>query len=310
VSYDFSVAGTNQTSRLRPHPLNAEIYGDSAPDVALVESIRQHGILNPIVINAQKEILSGTRRWLAAKELGLKSVPVITLANETWTKDKVLSERDVLRSQLFLVESNKARVKTEAQKDAEAAALLRIESELAKERQKQGRTNLADPTEAGRAVDKVAKATGESAANVQKRIAIHETKMPADERNKQSTNAAYENLPKPTPCDICQAAFESKGAMKAHRKKEHAPPQPPDVAAETAPQDSKCPNCDVPPFPSKTKLKQHRLEVHNIGAWKQYPSADSPSDNRNRLKSRIELLTDEQVLAVLQFIENELSKAA
>jgi hypothetical protein len=31
-----------------------------------------------------------------------------------------------------------------------------------------------------------------------------------------------DNQPQPTECDICQAPFESKGAMKAHRKKEHA----------------------------------------------------------------------------------------
>lgn len=189
MSYEFSVPSTNQTSRLRPHPLNAEIYGDSTPDAALVKSIQQHGILNPIVINAQKEILSGTRRWLAAKELGLKSVPVITLANETWRKDRTLSDRDILRSQLFLVESNKARIKTESQKDAEAAALLRIETELAAARQRAGvRQNLA---EGGKAVEKVAAITGESPETVRKRVEIHEAKIPTEKRDKQSTHAAF-----------------------------------------------------------------------------------------------------------------------
>ena len=82
----------------------------------------------------------------------------------------------------------------------------------------------------------------------------------------------------------------------------------PTAAPPTHPSE-RCPNCPAS-FPSKTKMKQHRLEVHNIGAWKQYPSADSPSDNRNRLKAGIEILTDEQVLAVLDFIENVLREAA
>lgn len=73
---DFSGTYENQVARLRPHPLNDRVYGGSEPDADLLVSIREHGVMNPIVINRQKEILSGTRRWRAAKACGYKTSPL------------------------------------------------------------------------------------------------------------------------------------------------------------------------------------------------------------------------------------------
>ena len=214
---------------LHPHPLNAQIYGEESLDHDLVESIKTNGMLQPILFarmsfndggSYENYIVSGHRRWLAAKKLAWEKVPTIDF---TWADARSFKNpQPQLLVERRLVESNRARVKTESQKDAEAAALLRIESELAKERLKQGRQNLADPNTAGKAVDKVAAITGESPETVRKRAAIHEAGVPATERNQLSTNAAFENLPKPTTCDICSAPFESKGAMKSHRKQAHA----------------------------------------------------------------------------------------
>ncbi|MFW5728044.1 MAG: ParB N-terminal domain-containing protein [bacterium] len=47
--------------------------GDLTP---LVESIRKHGLLNPIVVTGRKELVAGHRRLEAAKQLGWKTVPV------------------------------------------------------------------------------------------------------------------------------------------------------------------------------------------------------------------------------------------
>src|SRR2546423_5810975 len=47
----------------------------------LVESIRQHGIIQPLVvrdIGGRHELIAGERRWRAAQEAGLKEAPVIT----------------------------------------------------------------------------------------------------------------------------------------------------------------------------------------------------------------------------------------
>src|SRR5207302_4277754 len=46
----------------------------------LVESIRQHGIIQPLIVRAvdgRHELIAGERRWRAAQEAGLNEVPVI-----------------------------------------------------------------------------------------------------------------------------------------------------------------------------------------------------------------------------------------
>ncbi|NBC29321.1 MAG: ParB/RepB/Spo0J family partition protein [Spirochaetes bacterium] len=47
--------------------------GDLTP---LAESIRKHGLLNPIVVTARHELVAGHRRLEAAKRLGWQTVPV------------------------------------------------------------------------------------------------------------------------------------------------------------------------------------------------------------------------------------------
>ncbi len=69
-----------ETSLLQPNPLQPRgtITADSLND--LVESIREHGILEPLLIAktpAGYQIISGERRWQAAKILGLTKVPAI-----------------------------------------------------------------------------------------------------------------------------------------------------------------------------------------------------------------------------------------
>jgi ParB family chromosome partitioning protein len=53
-----------------------------APDALqeLVDSIRQHGIIQPLIVRkvgGQCELIAGERRWRAAQEVGLTEVPVI-----------------------------------------------------------------------------------------------------------------------------------------------------------------------------------------------------------------------------------------
>jgi ParB family chromosome partitioning protein len=46
----------------------------------LIESIRQHGIIQPLIVRqsgARFELIAGERRWRAAQEIGLTTVPVI-----------------------------------------------------------------------------------------------------------------------------------------------------------------------------------------------------------------------------------------
>jgi ParB family transcriptional regulator, chromosome partitioning protein len=69
-----------ETNQLQSNPLQPRgvITPDSLTD--LVESIREQGILEPIVVArtpAGFQIIAGERRWRAAKVLGLERVPVV-----------------------------------------------------------------------------------------------------------------------------------------------------------------------------------------------------------------------------------------
>src|SRR6516165_3707254 len=55
---------------------------DFARDVLLelIESIRQHGIIQPLIVRrvgTRFELIAGERRWRAAQELGFETVPAI-----------------------------------------------------------------------------------------------------------------------------------------------------------------------------------------------------------------------------------------
>jgi ParB family chromosome partitioning protein len=63
-------------------PSSLQPRRDFAPEALqeLVDSIRQHGIIQPLIVrqtNGRRELIAGERRWRAAQEAGLKQVPVI-----------------------------------------------------------------------------------------------------------------------------------------------------------------------------------------------------------------------------------------
>src|SRR5437899_942004 len=66
-------------NEIDPSPENILLYRPVTPDdeatIALAESIRVHGILEPIVISADRFIISGHRRHVAARIAGLNEVP-------------------------------------------------------------------------------------------------------------------------------------------------------------------------------------------------------------------------------------------
>jgi len=120
-------------SNLNPHPKNAEIYGDTDDigdlDETFKESVAEKGVLEPLVITNGKEIISGHRRWLAARDAGLDEVPV----RYSEFKDE-LAEREAL------IEFNRQREKTPGQIVNEFEEMLAVERERAKERQSHGKT--------------------------------------------------------------------------------------------------------------------------------------------------------------------------
>lgn len=94
---------------LRAHPLNAAIYSEPDADPAFVESIREEGIIAPLTIDQDDQIISGHRRWHAARLLGLDRVPVVVRL--------VADPLDAIR---LLIEANRQRARTYSQRMREA----------------------------------------------------------------------------------------------------------------------------------------------------------------------------------------------
>lgn len=81
--------------KVTPSPLQPRNQFVDAPLEDLVESIRQHGIIQPLIarlVNGSYELIAGERRWRASKKLGLTHVPVI---------ERAASDRDVLEMALI-----------------------------------------------------------------------------------------------------------------------------------------------------------------------------------------------------------------
>ncbi len=102
---------------LKPNPFNVDIYGTEEVDEELLISIKEKGLLEPIVIKDDGTIISGHRRWLALKKLGID-------ANcRTITFDNELDEKECL------IEFNRQRKKTATQMMKESDTLEDIVKE-------------------------------------------------------------------------------------------------------------------------------------------------------------------------------------
>ena len=84
-------------SEIQPSPLQPRKAFQSEHLQELIESIREHGIIQPLIVRrvgGKCELIAGERRWRAASQLGLKEAPVIV---------RQASDRDVL--ELALIEN-------------------------------------------------------------------------------------------------------------------------------------------------------------------------------------------------------------
>ena len=67
--------------RIAPNPWQPRLEIDEASLAELVQSIREHGVLQPLIVtradNDTYALVAGERRWRAAKAAGLLTVPVV-----------------------------------------------------------------------------------------------------------------------------------------------------------------------------------------------------------------------------------------
>ena len=98
-------------NQLQPNPLQPR--GTVSPEslVDLVDSIRAHGILEPLVIAktpAGYQIIAGERRWRASKLAGLKTVPTIIKETSPQGMLEMAIVENVQRSDLNPIDRAKA----------------------------------------------------------------------------------------------------------------------------------------------------------------------------------------------------------
>lgn len=147
---------------LKPNPLNVEIYGEEPVDRDLVVSLEKNGFQEPLIATAEKTLVAGHRRLKAAKELGLSHVPVIIRAYD-----------NEIKSQAALLESNRQRPKTNEMLGNEARLRLKIEEQLAKQRQQSGAQRKNDPKASlanGSSRDKTGDAIGTSGVTAKRLV--------------------------------------------------------------------------------------------------------------------------------------------
>lgn len=92
---------------LQPNPLQVRSLIKSESLVDLVESIKIHGILEPLVVAktpAGYQIIAGERRWRAAKIVGFEKVPVIIRETSTLGMLEMALVENVQREDLNPIE--------------------------------------------------------------------------------------------------------------------------------------------------------------------------------------------------------------
>lgn len=123
---DLTKFETVELSAIRPSPENDDIYGHtSTRDVELrrlASDIASHGVREPITLSSDGYIISGHRRFTAAKLAGLLAIPARRIA-------LLRSDHSEIEWKRILAAYNQQRVKSAAQRVHES--LLSIDPELA-----------------------------------------------------------------------------------------------------------------------------------------------------------------------------------
>jgi ParB family chromosome partitioning protein len=97
---------------VHPNPRQPRRRFDHESTAALAESVRAQGLVQPVVVRSRPaggyELIAGERRWRAAREAGLETIPA--LVRETGDRDALLLGlvENVAREQLTPVEEARA----------------------------------------------------------------------------------------------------------------------------------------------------------------------------------------------------------
>jgi len=156
---DFPVGGIKVRSRFRK---------DLGCIDDLVESIRNNGLIQPIVVDRDGDLVAGERRLVAVQRLGWKTIPTVIVDLDDYERLRVEEDENTIRKDF-----------TPSEAVAIRNARLARERERAKERQEatqfgsDGSGNFPEPDK-GDSRDKAAEGTGYSGRTLDKAAAVME----------------------------------------------------------------------------------------------------------------------------------------
>lgn len=198
---------------LEPHPKNEEIYGDTEDPEQLgeqfLESVREKGVMEPLIITEGKRIISGHRRQLAALDTGQETVPILK-----YDFEDELDEREAL------IELNRQREKKPGQILNEFQELVEIKKERGRELMseggkggKEGSSNLTNLDEYD-AYEEAAESFDIGTTTLKKGLKVKE-KAEAEDAPEEVRETAKRELER---LDTGETSFH--GALKNVEKKE------------------------------------------------------------------------------------------
>jgi len=80
---------TKKLKDLTPNPYKIRISElDTIELIELGQSIRENGLLQPIIINEKNQIIAGHRRYLACQKMEIEEIETITLKNSEYTENQ------------------------------------------------------------------------------------------------------------------------------------------------------------------------------------------------------------------------------
>jgi ParB family chromosome partitioning protein len=98
--------------RIIPNPWQPRLETDEASLAELVQSIREHGILQPLIVTRAEDdsyvLVAGERRWRAAREAGLLTVPVVVKETTPQQRLELALVENIQREDLSPLETAQA----------------------------------------------------------------------------------------------------------------------------------------------------------------------------------------------------------
>lgn len=96
-----------EISRIRPNPAQPRKQFDEAAMAELTESIRRHGVLQPVLLRVAGdgfELIAGERRWRAAQRAQLHTVPALVRDDDDSSSAELALIENVQREDLNAIE--------------------------------------------------------------------------------------------------------------------------------------------------------------------------------------------------------------